>query len=109
MKKILVLILCLGLFGCATTSKITNRLSLGMTQEEVRKNCGNPFKKEAREGQEIWYYQEQVWLETGYPTLLMTEVYFKDNKVAEFKQGKEPSRQPHHIEQRQYQINQTPR
>ena len=102
MKKLIyILAIVMLASGCATTSKISNRLSLGMTQEEVRKNCGYPFKKEASEGQEIWYYQEQVWLETGYPTLLMTEVYFKDGRVTEFKQGKEPARQPHRIEQYQ--------
>lgn len=98
MKKFLVVLLCLGI-GCATTSKVANRLSLGMSTQEVAKQCGRPYRKEAREGQEVWYYQEEIWLETGYPHLMITEVYFQDGQVVKFQEGDEPARQPHNIQQ----------
>jgi hypothetical protein len=41
MKKLITLLLCLGLYGCATASQL-NQISIGMSKEEVIKKMGKP-------------------------------------------------------------------
>ncbi|MDD5653885.1 MAG: hypothetical protein PHT31_06995 [Candidatus Omnitrophica bacterium] len=48
MKKILVLLLCLGLFGCASsgypiTKPDVYKADIGMTREQVYQHCGSPI------------------------------------------------------------------
>lgn len=56
MKKTLVLLLCLGLCGCATAYKI-NSISLGMSKEDVIKTMGKPVSTSATEGTEYLNYR----------------------------------------------------
>ncbi|MDP8261915.1 MAG: DUF2845 domain-containing protein [Candidatus Ancaeobacter aquaticus] len=89
MKRLICLIaVIIMVSGCATTSRVTPKLSLGMTKEEVLSKCGNPVQSGAVQGQdgkalESFMYRESLYSEvTGYklvPTI--TYVYFVDNKV----------------------------
>ena len=45
MGKLLVLLLCLSLIGCATTSKVAQNFALNMPIDEVLKKSGKPFSK----------------------------------------------------------------
>lgn len=56
MKKILFLLLCLGLMGCASAYRI-NRISLGMPKEEVIKELGQPVSVSAKAGTEYLNYR----------------------------------------------------
>ena len=55
MKRILVLLLCLGLGGCATASNLNN-VSLGMTKGDVIKTLGNPNSVSAKDNVEYLKY-----------------------------------------------------
>lgn len=55
MGKLLVVLLCVGLLGCATSSKI-NLISLGMSKEDVIKRMGNPISTSAIKGKEFMNY-----------------------------------------------------
>jgi outer membrane protein assembly factor BamE (lipoprotein component of BamABCDE complex) len=46
MKRLIVLLLCLWLGGCATAHKI-NAISLGMSKEDVIKTMGKPSSTSA--------------------------------------------------------------
>lgn len=56
MRKTIVLLLCLGLCGCATAHKI-NSISLGMSKEDVIKTMGKPVSTSATEGTEYLNYK----------------------------------------------------
>jgi len=56
MKKVFVLLLCLGLCGCASAHKI-NSISLGMSKEDVIKTMGRPVSTSATEGTEYLNYK----------------------------------------------------
>lgn len=100
MKKIVLFILPLLLLsGCVTTSKIANRLSPGINKNEVIKQCGKPQRKENKENKEMWVYREKLWTEAGYPFILITQIFFQDNKVVEFSQIEEHPKQPDPQEQ----------
>ena len=97
-KKLLALLLCLGLVGCATTSRVAQKISLGMTTDEVRKAAGQPFSKNVMKGSdgnaiEEWVYRETTWDDGGWSwdkTQINTVVAFKNGKVESFgKQDKE--------------------
>jgi hypothetical protein len=48
--------------GCATTSRVTPRISTGMTKQEVLSVCGNPFSTEARaDNLEVLVYKESIY------------------------------------------------
>ncbi len=61
----LACLLCLTA-GCATTTSVLARLSLGMTKDEVRKSIGNPavvrdaIRNPNGEIMEVWEYQLQT-------------------------------------------------
>ena len=84
MKRTLVLLLCLGLYGCATAGKI-NSISLGMSKEEVIKTMGQPVSTSAKEGAEYLNYKLS---ETGDDDFLgITTPYavcLKDGKVVSY-------------------------
>ncbi|MBM3252797.1 MAG: DUF2845 domain-containing protein [Candidatus Omnitrophica bacterium] len=92
MKKLLLILLCLGLVGCATTSKITPNLSLGMTKQEVIAKCGQPLQKSAIKGSDGKTYDSFVYKETIYQNAaaigaaseVITYVNFADGKVIYF-------------------------
>ncbi len=54
MKKLLVL-LCLGLLGCATASNLNN-VSLGMSKSDVVKALGSPSSVSAKDNVEYLQY-----------------------------------------------------
>lgn len=56
MKKLLVVLLCLGLCGCATAKKL-NLISIGMSKGDVIKVMGKPTTSSAIEGTEYLNYQ----------------------------------------------------
>ncbi len=98
MKKLVFLLMCLGLIGCATTSKVTQNISLGMTADEVIRKAGIPFLKNASrdaEGNaaEEWIYRETTWDDAGWSwdrTIINTVVRFRNGRVESF--GKEGER-----------------
>ena len=55
MKKSFLLLLCLGLIGCATAPALNN-VSLGMTKGEVIKVLGNPSSVSAKDNTEYLKY-----------------------------------------------------
>lgn len=57
MKKFLVLMLAVLLFGCATSSRAINRLSVGMTKDQVICKMGQPTSTAATEGMEVFKYK----------------------------------------------------
>ena len=84
MKKLLAVLLCLGLVGCATAGKI-NSLSIGMTKEDVIKRMGTPVSTSAENGVEFLNYQlaetnDQAF--NGFTTPYA--VVLRDGKVASF-------------------------
>ncbi len=87
MRKVVLLILCVLLSGCVTTSAVTPKLSLGMTKQEVLAACGNPRQSGAIQTQdgrilESFEYKESPLLEPASKDLsITTYVYFEDGKV----------------------------
>jgi len=81
MKRTLILLLCLGLFGCATAGKI-NSISVGMSKGEVIKIMGKPTSTSAKEGTE---YLNYALSETGdaefYGWTTPYYIRIKDGKV----------------------------
>ena len=98
MSKLALVWLCLGLAGCATTSRVTQNLSLGMNTDEVLRKTGIPFSKNAsRDARgdiiEEWIYRETTWDDAGWTwdrTIINTVVKFRNGKVESF--GKEGER-----------------
>ena len=86
MKKLICfLILVMLVSGCgATTSKLTPKLALGMTKQEVLAKCGTPRQlgaMQTKDGQVIenFIYEEgRFWNIHG---LINTYIYFIDGKV----------------------------
>jgi hypothetical protein len=80
--------------GCATTesSRITSKLSLGMTREEVLKTCGQPYASGAAFDPDTGASKEYlVYKETIYPgdyfrpyEALMTNVFIVGGKVVQY-------------------------
>ncbi len=57
MKRLSLLLLCLGLVGCATTNNLNlNSISLGLTKSDVVKNLGNPASVSAQANTEYLKY-----------------------------------------------------
>lgn len=66
MRKLLPLLLCLLLIGCATTSKVAQNITLDMSTDEVLRKSGKPFSKNAFKDSvgnviEEWVYRETTW------------------------------------------------
>lgn len=88
MKKIIyLLVIAALLIGCATVSRVTPRLSLGMTKKEVLAKCGRPYQSSAVEGYDGKIYETFTYKETlretfmGDQTPVYTYVHFVDDKV----------------------------
>ena len=80
MKKIFLVLFCLTLVGCVTTTKM-NKISLGMTKEEVIKAIGDPNSTKATDGQEVLEYQ----LFNGQPYGFETHwVILRNGKVVQY-------------------------
>jgi hypothetical protein len=99
MKKLF----CIALLGlllvasCKTTTVLSTRASLGMTKEQVIKQCGKPYKTSAKYDkeenlQEILYYKEKTWDDGGWSwsTTVTNHMFvFKNNKLIAIEQGDE--------------------
>src|SRR6266403_262936 len=90
MKRQLVFIALL-LVSCQTTTRTTNRLSIGMTQAEVVRAVGKPFSKSAEviHGVQVerWVYKETTWDQGGWSwnrTVSDSEVVFRSGRVISF-------------------------
>jgi hypothetical protein len=59
MKKLLAVLLCLGLVGCATMATNINSVQLGMSKDEVIKTMGQPVSTSAIKGTE--YLNYSLW------------------------------------------------
>jgi hypothetical protein len=85
------------LTSCKTTTTLSNKVSLGMTKEQVIANCGNPYKKSAKYDkeqnlQEILFYKEKTWDDGGWSwsTTVTNHIFvFKNNKLVAIEQGDE--------------------
>ena len=77
--------------GCATSSTVSSKISLGMTKQAVIAACGKPFRSGSRMGEngravEAITYQETLYRPFQYPNTetLYTNVYFVDGKVVQY-------------------------
>ena len=97
MKRIIFLIIIPFLLSaCATTSQITPKLSLGMTKQEVLKNCGRPYKTGATTNSqtgeiiEALTYREYIdapGFRIAEPDIIFVNIYFKNGKVVQYGEG----------------------
>ncbi|MBI4991434.1 hypothetical protein HZB96_05065 [Candidatus Gottesmanbacteria bacterium] len=81
MKKLIyIFIMALLIAGCATAAKM-NRLSVGMSKDEVIKVMGNPNSQKASEGVECleYYLSNSMMGDTGTYWVMM-----KDGKVIQY-------------------------
>lgn len=91
MNKYLLFLLSLFIVsGCATT-RITPKISLGMTKKEVIKLCGEPYKTgatiERGEKLEAFTYQERALYSPQYGLFSpysFIHIYFIDGKVVQY-------------------------
>lgn len=85
--KRLALVLLLVFSGCDNAEKM-NRLSVGMTKQEVKSVLGSPKTSSASDGFEYWKFfladEKQRWVTGGFGDYM---VKFKDGKVVAY--GKE--------------------
>ena len=77
--------------ACQTTTRTTNRIAVGMTQEEVIHSVGAPFSKSAeiQDGVSIekWIYKETTWDQGGWSwnrTVSDSAVIFRNGKVVSY-------------------------
>lgn len=92
MRNLVILIVIVMLAGCATTSKVAQNVTLGMTTQEVLKSAGKPFSKNAYQDAsgntiEEWSYRETTWDDGGWSwdrTILNTVLTFQNNKLTSF-------------------------
>ncbi len=93
MKRMAWLVVAMILVGgCATTSRVAQNISLGMTTQEVLRVAGKPFSKNiakdaAGNAVEEWFYRETTWDDAGWSwdrTIVNSVVTFKNGKVEGF-------------------------
>ena len=98
MKRIAWMVVTMILVeGCATTSRVTQNVSLGMTTQEVLAVAGKPFSKNiakdaAGNAVEEWFYRETTWDDAGWSwdrTIVNSVVTFKNGRVESFSQGRQ--------------------
>jgi hypothetical protein len=78
--------------GCATTSRVAQNISLGMSPQEVQSAAGKPFSRNLMKdaegnGIEEWTYRETIWDDGGWSwdkTIINSVVTFKNGKVEKF-------------------------
>ncbi|MDR2230830.1 MAG: DUF2845 domain-containing protein [Flavobacteriaceae bacterium] len=95
-RSILLILLCMFISSCATTSKFSSEsINIGMTKEEVIAKFGKPYKssfeqdKETGAIEETLFYKEFLYVAgSGEITNILT---FKSGKLISLKQGQEPS------------------
>jgi hypothetical protein len=78
--------------SCATTSMVTQDISLGMTKKEVISKAGKPFSKNSYKNNsgsivDEWSYKETTWDDKGWSwdrTIINTVVIFENDEVKSF-------------------------
>jgi len=91
-RKLWLFIAVVFLVGCATTSKVVQNVTLGMTTQEALRAGGRPFSKNAYQDTsgdmvEEWTYRETTWDDGGWSwdrTILNTTLVFRNNKLVSF-------------------------
>ena len=89
---VLVLFICGFACGCATTSKVSPRISTGMTKDEILRICGNPLSSEAQsDNSELLVYKESIyetpvgqWQTMNPADTLYTYITLENGKVARY-------------------------
>ncbi len=94
MKKVFVLLLCLGLVGCATAPNMSV-LSLGMTKNEVTRALGKPFSVSAQGNMEYLTYNDRSGIYGDYTipyfVRLVNGKVESYGKVGDFDSAKNPA------------------
>ena len=80
MKNIVLLFLLICIVGCGLQQKLTlsNRLTSGMSKDEVEKIMGAPVKSDFKKNVEEWHY-----CRTGTMTDEFLSLFFYDGKLVE--------------------------
>lgn len=97
-NKYLLFLLTLFFFSCATASRITPKLYIGMTKEDVIKACGRPYKAGARYNPETdetieaisyreSFYETPIGNWVNPPKESIVHIYFKDRKIIQYGAG----------------------
>lgn len=92
MNRLLVVVFCLFILGCATVGRI-NRISVGMTKDRVIHALGQPVSTTAKDGVEYLNYR---FVESGYDVMMSFDggnvpyyVKIVNGKVSEYgREGK---------------------
>jgi hypothetical protein len=92
MRCSVLLLVSILVCGCATSSRITPGISVGMTKEEVLHVCGKPFSSEARASDsEVLVYKESIyetplgqWKTLNYSDTLYTYITLENGKVIRY-------------------------
>lgn len=98
MRKILILLLCLSTFGCATVGSNLKSVSLGMSKEEVIKVLGNPTSVSAKDNVEYLRYcqtgiaKNSVWADSSEYFVRMVDGKVESyGKMGDFDSTKNPT------------------
>ena len=83
--------------GCKTATTLGNRVSLGMSKQQIIENCGNPYKISQKYDAsnnliEVLYYKEKTWDDGGWSwstTVTNHMLILKNNKLVAIDQGDE--------------------
>ena len=100
-RSLLVIVVLVALVccvtSCQTTSKVGQKVSIGMTSQQVLSAVGNPLKKSAhKDGSglvvEEWTYKETTWDDAGWSwdrTMVTSILTFENGKLTAIGQGPE--------------------
>lgn len=84
----LLILLCLLISSCATTSKFSSEsLNIGMTKEEVIAKFGKPYKSAFSQDKETLFYREFLYISGN--SNITNILSFKAGKLTSLKQGQE--------------------
>jgi hypothetical protein len=87
----------IGLKSCKTHTMLSQKVSLGMTKEQVISICGKPYKTSSKYDkeenlQEILFYKEKTWDDGGWSwsTTVANHMFiFRNGKLVAIEQGDE--------------------
>jgi len=86
MKKILILLLCLGLFGCATTAKYETKLNtwIGASEDSLIASWGVPNKTYSMsDGKKAIEYVHKNTVQTGGYTYTTPQTTYESGKIGD--------------------------
>jgi hypothetical protein len=86
MQKILVLLLCLGLSGCATTAKYEGKLNtwIGVSEDSLIATWGVPNKTyDMRDGKKAIEYVHRNTVQTGGYTYTTPQTTYQSGKIGD--------------------------